>query len=141
MRISDWSSDVCSSDLLFYLVGKKGRAVIQRVFPKQIVHQVDLSHVKNLKFADAQAVSDDIIRRFEAGEFDVAHLFYAKLQSALVQTPVGQQIIPVPLTPANAHAATGSVVESEPDEEDILVDRIPGHVAVKIFPRLLEHPP
>src|SRR3546814_12686339 len=60
--------------VLFYLVGKKGRAVIQRVFPKQIVHQVDLSHVKNLKFADAQAVSDDIIRRFEAGEFDVAHL-------------------------------------------------------------------
>src|SRR3546814_20541065 len=87
MRISDWSSDVCSSDLLFYLVGKKGRAVIQRVFPKQIVHQVDLSHVKNLKFADAQAVSDDIIRRFEAGEFDVAHLFYDKFQSALVQTP------------------------------------------------------
>src|SRR3546814_2647829 len=38
--------------VLFYLVGKKGRAVIQRVFPKQIVHQVDLSHVKNLKFAD-----------------------------------------------------------------------------------------
>src|SRR3546814_9203272 len=139
MRISDWSSDVCSSDLLFYLVGKKGRAVIQRVFPKQIVHQVDLSQVKNLKFADAQAVSDDIIRRVEAGEFDVAHLFYAKFQSALVQTPVGQQIIPVPLTPANANEATGSVVEYEPDEEAILAELLPRNVAVQIFLGLLEN--
>ena len=125
--------------VLFYLVGKKGRAVIQRVFPKQIVHQVDLSHVKNLKFADAQAVSDDIIRRFEAGEFDVAHLFYAKFQSALVQTPVGQQIIPVPLTPANANEATGSVVEYEPDEEAILAELLPRNVAVQIFRGLLEN--
>ena len=125
--------------VLFYLVGKKGRAVIQRVFPKQIVHQVDLSHVKNLKFADAQAVSDDIIRRFEAGEFDVAHLFYAKFQSALVQTPVGQQIIPVPLTPANANEAAGSVVEYEPDEEAILAELLPRNVAVQIFRGLLEN--
>ena len=125
--------------VLFYLVGKKGRAVIQRVFPKQIVHQVDLSHVKNLKFADAQAVSDDIIRRFEAGEFDVAHLFYAKFQSALVQTPVGQQIIPVPLTPANANEATGSVDEYEPDEEAILAELLPRNVAVQIFRGLLEN--
>ena len=125
--------------VLFYLVGKKGRAVIQRVFPKQIVHQVDLSHVKNLKFADAQAVSDDIIRRFEAGEFDVAHLFYAKFQSALVQTPVGQQIIPVPLTPANADEAAGSVVEYEPDEEAILAELLPRNVAVQIFRGLLEN--
>src|SRR3546814_15471411 len=29
--------------VLFYLIGKKGRAVIQRIYPKQIIHQVDLS--------------------------------------------------------------------------------------------------
>ncbi len=45
--------------------------------------------------ADARAVADDVIARFEAGEFDVAHLFYARFQSALVQEPIGRQIIPV----------------------------------------------
>jgi F-type H+-transporting ATPase subunit gamma len=125
--------------VLFYLVGKKGKAVIQRLFPKQIIHQVDLSHVKNVKFSDAHAISEDIISRFEAGEFDVAHLFYAKFQSALVQTPTGQQIIPVPLSPANANDTAGSVVEYEPDEEAILAELLPRNVAVQIFRGLLEN--
>ena len=123
----------------FYLIGKKGKAVISRIFPGQIVHQVDLSHVKNVQFANAQAVSDDLIGRFEAGEFDVAHLFYAKFQSALAQIPTEQQIIPVPLSPANANDADNSVVEYEPDEESILADLLPRNVAVQVFRGLLEN--
>src|SRR3546814_1426530 len=34
--------------VFFYLVGKNGRAVIKRVFHNHIVHQVDLSHAKNI---------------------------------------------------------------------------------------------
>ncbi len=125
--------------VLFYLVGKKGRAVIQRLYPRQIVHQVDLGHVKNVKFSDAVAISDDLIQRFEAGEFDVAHLFYAKFQSALMQEPVGQQIIPVPLNPANAVEEAGASVEYEPDEEAILTELLPRNVGVQIFRGLLEN--
>ena len=33
---------------------------------------------------------------------DVVHLFYARFRSALVQEPVGQQIIPVPPVEADA---------------------------------------
>lgn len=123
----------------FYLVGKKGRAIIARAFPDQIVHQVDLTHVKNVQFSDAGAIADDLVRRFDAGEYDIAHLFYAKFQSALVQLPVGQQIIPVPLTPANGNDADNSVVEYEPDEEAILADLLPRNVAVQIFRGLLEN--
>jgi len=125
----------------FYLVGKKGRAVIARLFPGQIVEQVDMSHVKNVQFSDAHAIAEDLIRRFNAGEFDVAHLFYARFQSALVQEPVAQQIIPVPLATAAANENTqaGSVVEYEPDEEAILADLLPRNVAVQIFRGLLEN--
>src|SRR5215203_3703372 len=41
----------------FYLIGKKGRAVIQRLFPGKIVHQVDQTHIKNVAFGDAHVVS------------------------------------------------------------------------------------
>ena len=81
----------------FYLVGRKGRAVIGRLFPKQIVHQYDTGAIKQVAFADAQAIATDICQRFANGNFDVAHLFYARFQSALVQQPVGRQIIPVAL--------------------------------------------
>jgi F-type H+-transporting ATPase subunit gamma len=120
----------------FYLVGKKGRAVIQRFFPGQIVHQVDQMHIKQVGFKDALEVAQDIMHRFEAGEFDVAHLFYAKFQSALVQIPTERQLIPVEIPKAeNDDAAKGPVAafEYEPDEEEILAALLPRNIAVQLF--------
>lgn len=125
----------------FYLVGRKGRAVIARLFPKQIGHQYDTSEIKQVSFADAQAIATDIVERYETGEFDVAHLFYARFRSALVQEPVDQQIIPVPTPSASNASASGlnAAVEYEPDEEEILADLLPRNVAVQIFRALLEN--
>jgi F-type H+-transporting ATPase subunit gamma len=126
----------------FYLVGRKGRAVLGRLFPKQIVHQHDTSAMKFATFADAQAISADIIERFESGNFDVAHLFYARFRSALVQEPVGQQIIPVQMDGSAAPSTTSgaeAAVEYEPDEEEILAALLPRNVAVQIFRALLEN--
>jgi F-type H+-transporting ATPase subunit gamma len=125
----------------FYLVGRKGRAVLGRLFPKQIVHQHDTSAMKQASFADAQAIAEDIVQRFNAGQFDVAHLFYAHFRSALVQEPVAQQIIPVSI-PESTGAAIGGVeaaVEYEPEEEEILAELLPRNVGVQIFRALLEN--
>ena len=124
----------------FYLVGRKGRAVIGRLYPRQIVHQYDTGDIKQVGFADAQAIANEIVDRFEAGEFDVAHLFYAHFQSALVQEPVDQQIIPIPVE-AQPAAASGTIgaIEYEPDEEEILADLLPRNLAVQIFRALLEN--
>ena len=123
----------------FYLVGRKGRAVIARLFPKQIVHQYDTGAIKQVSFADAQAIAGEIIERFDNGEFDVAHLFYARFQSALVQEPVTQQIIPVSVPEAEASEGVSAAVEYEPDEEEILAALLPRNVGVQIFRALLEN--
>ena len=123
----------------FYVAGKKGR-VIKRFFPTQIAADHEMSHIKTVAFADARAIADDVIARFEAGEFDVAHLFYARFQSALVQEPVGRQIIPVAIdTTAAPVSDGGAAVEYEPDEETILADLLPRNVAIQIFRALLEN--
>jgi F-type H+-transporting ATPase subunit gamma len=125
----------------FYLIGKKGRGVIARLYPGTIIHQVDQTHIKNVAFTDALEVSRDLTRRFEAGEFDVAHLFYARFQSALVQEPTELQLIPVPLAPASGTASSGAsaVIEYEPDEETILAELLPRNVAVQLFRAMLEN--
>jgi F-type H+-transporting ATPase subunit gamma len=125
----------------FYLVGRKGRAVIQRLFPKQIVHQHDTSEMKFASFADAQAIANDIVDRYTTDGIDVVHLFYARFRSALVQEPVGQQIIPIALDPDAGTSAGGSnaAIEYEPDEEEILAALLPRNVAVQIFRALLEN--
>jgi F-type H+-transporting ATPase subunit gamma len=123
----------------FYLAGKKGR-VLRRFYPKQILHDQEVGHIKNVAFTDAQIVAHDLIARFEAGEFDVAHLFFAKFRSALVQEPMGIQIIPVPLAPATtAPVGAQAAVDYEPDEETILADLLPRNVAIQIFRAMLEN--
>jgi len=130
-------------NVYFYLVGRKGRAVIQRLYPKQIVHQYDTSAIKQASFADAQAIAEDVVERYMTDGIDVVHLLYARFQSALVQEAVSQQIIPIarpePGAPESAGGGAGSGVEYEPDEEEILAALLPRNVAVQIFRALLEN--
>jgi F-type H+-transporting ATPase subunit gamma len=128
-------------NVYFYLVGRKGRAVIQRVYPKQIVHQFDTSAIKRPSFADAQAIAADLVERYTTDGLDVVHLFYARFRSVLVQEPVGQQIIPIPPREGEAEAAAGvaAAVDYEPDEEEILAELLPRNIAVQIFRALLEN--
>ena len=128
--------------VLFYIVGRKGRPVIQRFYPKAIVAQHDTSEMKNPAYADAQAIAKDIVDRYVTDGIDVVHLAYANFKSTLVQEPVVQQIIPVkPDTSSQDKAASADLaaVEYEPDEEEILADLLPRNIAVQIYRALLEN--
>jgi F-type H+-transporting ATPase subunit gamma len=121
-------------------VGKKARAMFLRSHKDLIIETVDMSHVKTLGFADAKAVADNVTARFEAGEFDVAHLFFSTFRSALNQEPTRLQIIPAALPAAGeATAGADASVEYEPDEETILADLLPKNLAVQVFRALLEN--
>jgi F-type H+-transporting ATPase subunit gamma len=128
--------------LLF--VGKKARAPFVRTHGELIVGTIDQTHIKNTAFADAKAIADNVTARFEAGEFDVAHLFFARFRSALVQEPTELQIIPAALpaaaaVEAKATDAVPAAVEYEPDEEAILAELLPRNLSVQIFRALLEN--
>ena len=135
--------------VLFYIVGRKGRPVIQRLYPKQIIAQFDTSEMKNPTYAEAQSIAKDIIDRYETDGIDVVHLAYANFRSTLVQEPTVEQIIPVaprkaeeaPEFAVAGHKAGGppAAVEYEPDEEDILNDLLPRNIAVQIYHALLEN--
>jgi F-type H+-transporting ATPase subunit gamma len=129
--------------VLFYIVGRKGRPVIQRLYPKAIIAQFDTSEMKNPSYAEAQAIAKDIIDRYITDGIDVVHLAYANFRSTLVQEPTIDQIIPVaPRTAEEAtrgSSAAPAAVEYEPDEEEILADLLPRNVAVQIYRALLEN--
>jgi F-type H+-transporting ATPase subunit gamma len=128
--------------LLF--VGKKARAPFMRTHKELIIGYIDQSHIKNVAFADAKLIADEVTARYEAGEFDVAHLFFARFRSALVQEPTEIQIIPAAL-PAAAVVesrptdAAPAAIEYEPDEEAILAELLPRNLSVQIFRALLEN--
>ncbi|APE29137.1 F0F1 ATP synthase subunit gamma [Aurantiacibacter gangjinensis] len=123
-------------DVTFYLVGKKGRAPIKRDYEDRIKDHFDTSAVKNIGFEEAEAIADELVGKFEAGEFDVAHLVYPIFKSALAQDPTTVQLLPVP--PPKKAEASDAAVEYEPDEEEILEDLLPRYVKTQLFGALLE---
>jgi len=124
--------------VLFYLVGRKGRAVIRRAYPKAILAMFDTTDVREPGYAEAERIADELVALYEDGKFDVAHLFFSKFKSALQQDPTEQQIMPVP-APEVAAAETGAVVDYEPDEEEILAALLPRYLKTQIFGALLEN--
>ena len=126
--------------VLFYIVGRKGRPVLQRLYPKAIIAQFDTSEMKAPAYADAQAIAKDIVDRYTTDGVDVVHLAYAMFRSTLMQEPVVEQIIPVPPhVDEGSGPASLAAIEYEPDEEDILSDLIPRNIAVQVYRALLEN--
>ena len=117
-------------------VGKKGRESLKREFGTLLVDHVDLSDVKRVGYDNASAVAQNVLHRFDAGEFDVAKIFYSEFGSVVNQIPTELQVIP-----AKFEAVTdeGTVYDYEPSEEGILADLLPRSVATQIFTALLEN--
>ena len=117
-------------------VGKKGRESLKREFGALLVDHVDLSDVKRVGYDNASAIAQNVLHRFDAGEFDVAKIFYSEFGSVVNQIPTELQVIP-----AKFEAATdeGTVYDYEPSEEGILADLLPRSVATQIFTALLEN--
>ena len=122
----------------FYLIGRKGRAIIRREYPKAILAQFDTTDVREPGYGEAERIVAELIELYDTGKFDIAHLFYASFKSALVQEPTEQQIIPVPAPEVEAKASLAAV-DYEPDEDEILAALLPRYLKTRIFGALLEN--
>lgn len=121
-------------------VGRKGRDILKRDFANRIVKSYEFTGLRQIGFAQAEDISKAVLDMFEAGEFDVATLFYSKFVNVVSQVPTAQQIIPASL-PEGAEGVDlgGAVYEYEPEETEILKDLLPRNLSVQIFRALLEN--
>ena len=140
-RVKAKELEAAGKTVLFYLVGKKGRPVIRREYPKAVLAMFDTIEVRDPGYGEAEQIVGELMALYDDGKFDVAHLFYSKFRSALVQEPTEQQIIPVPAPKVEVAAAAGAAVEYEPDEEEILAELLPRYLKTQLFGALLENRP
>ena len=91
--------------------------------------------MRRLGYTEASAIAHDVLHRFEAGEFDVATLFYNRFQSVISQVPTERQLIPAVFEAGTERA----LYEYEPEEEAILAELLLRGVATQIFTGLLEN--
>jgi len=118
-------------------IGKKGREQLKREFEAAMVGHVDLTAHKQITYDAARGISGRILEMFEAGEYDVATLFYSRFKSVIAQEPSAEQAVPVMVesggTGDRAH------YEYEPDESELLAELLPKAVANQVFAALLEN--
>jgi F-type H+-transporting ATPase subunit gamma len=124
-------------EVKFFCVGRKGYDQLRRQFEKQIIENTDLRGVRQLAFANAEEIAQKLLKRFDAGEFDVCTLFFARFKSVISQIPTAQQIIPLVVEAKEGEPAAS--YEYEPEEDEILGSLLPRNIAVQIFRALLEN--
>ena len=117
-------------------VGKKGRESLKREFGGVLVDHIDLSDVKRVVYSNAQAICENILRRFILNEFDIAKIYFSEFASIINQVPTELQIIPAKF---DSTFDETTVYDYEPSEEGILADLLPRAVATQIFTALLEN--
>jgi F-type H+-transporting ATPase subunit gamma len=118
-------------------VGKKGRDVIRRDLGQHFIDHVDMTEVKRVGYDDARSIAQNLLARFDSGEFDVATLFFSEFVNVVTQIPTAQQIIPAAYGSGGGESA--AFYDYEPDEATILADLLPRGVATQIFAALLEN--
>ena len=125
-------------------VGKKGRDQLRRDLGPLMVQHFDMSAAsRKLSFEAAAPIAEYVTKAFEAGEFDVATLFYNHFKSAISQIVTMQQLVPCPV-PETAETTVGgngpsAVYEYEPDEAGILEALLPRNLAMQVYKALLEN--
>jgi F-type H+-transporting ATPase subunit gamma len=124
-------------------VGRKGADNLRRDFAKNIVERMDFQGIRQLSFANAEGVANKLRAKFEAGEFDVATVYFSEFKSVIAQKPTALQLIPAKLPdarPADAKSSGGEAAyEYEPDEETILGTLLTRNISTQIFRGLLEN--
>jgi F-type H+-transporting ATPase subunit gamma len=153
-------------DVYIICAGRKARDLLSREFKGRIWDSfTGITGKSRVDFADVNKVTELVLDKFNAGEFDVCTLVYNEFKSILTQKPARQQLIPFKLPDeedvqkekdkmAKAEAARQGmrrkkteVVEEagpispydfEPEEGQILATLLPRNIGVQIFRALLD---
>ena len=113
-----------------------------RVSARTIVDRVDLRGIRQIAFANADEIAQKLLALFDAGEFDVATLYFSEFKSVITQKPTALQLIPAKLPaakPQSRPAPRPSTSTSPSEERDPRRSRCTRNISTQIFRGLLEN--
>ncbi len=136
--------ELAAEDLAIYAVGKKGKEALARQY--QI--RADYSAViEEPVYADAMAISKDVLEAFEKGEISEIYLAYTAFKNTVVHIPTLLKLLPVE---AGAEAEPGqepgedteafgrAPMNFEPEDEEALNLLIPKYITSLIYGGMIE---
>ncbi len=146
-------------DVFVVCAGRKARDLLNREFKSRLWDSfTGITGKSRVDFAEANKVTELVLDKFIAGEFDVCTLVYNEFGSILTQKPKRLQLIPFKLPDPEdlekqkekrARADKAKKIEAqpagpvspydfEPEEGRILATLLPRNIGVQIFRALLD---
>lgn len=89
-------------------------------------------------FSDIKRVTEAVVKMYEEGTFDEVYLIYNKFNSAISQTPITKQILPLQDVGGEEAAGLSASYIYEPSAEEVLEKLLPKYAETLIYSALLE---
>ena len=132
-------------DLSIYAIGKKGKEALQ----KNYEIKADYSYViEEPAYADAMAISKEVLSAFENGEISEIYLAYTGFKNTVVHVPTLVKLLPVEVSEETSEKTGEAVKETEddnrapmnfePEDEEALDMIIPKYVTSLIYGGMIE---
>ena len=132
-------------DLSIYAIGKKGKEALQ----KNYEIKADYSYViEEPAYADAMAISKEVLSAFENGEISEIYLAYTGFKNTVVHVPTLVKLLPVEVSEETSGKTGEAVKEAEDDNrapmnfepttEEALDMIIPKYVTSLIYGGMIE---
>ena len=116
-------------------IGRKARDFLRA---RKIPSRKDYAGTyQNMRFETAAEIAGELSDRFRSGQVDAIFICYNEFKSAITQTVVLKQFLPVETGDA---ATTGPATEFmyEPDQAQLLEELVPKHLAIQVWRALLD---
>ena len=137
--------DLKDEDLSIYAIGKKGKEALQ----KNYEIKADYSYViEEPAYADAMAISKEVLSAFENGEISEIYLAYTGFKNTVVHVPTLVKLLPVEVSEETSGKTGEAVKEAEddnrapmnfePEDEEALDMIIPKYVTSLIYGGMIE---
>ena len=134
--------ELAEEDLAIYAIGSKGKEALQR----QYEIKADYSDViEEPVYADAMAISKEVLEAFEKGEISEIYLAYTGFKNTVVHIPTLLKLLPVEVNEeevaAEQEGAEGedkALMNFEPEDEEALNLLIPKYITSLIYGGMIE---
>jgi F-type H+-transporting ATPase subunit gamma len=122
-------------EFTLHLVGRKASDYFKR---REVnIRKVSLNILSDVSFPHAVATGNDMVENYLGEEFDQVFMVYNEFKSALQQTVVVEQLLPIkPMDITEEISAVEYIYE--PSEEVLLKELLPRHINIQVYRVFLE---
>lgn len=131
------AGELAGKEIELLTIGKKANDTFSKT---ETIYKNASSIWDNLNFADVAEIAEDLVAKFEEGQYDQIRIIYNQFQNAAIQIVQDEQFLPVVLEKKGDE--TNNTAELDyifnPSKEEILKDLIPQTLKTQLFKAVLD---